>query len=124
MFGFLHVLLSLFQQLFNATLLGIVLGLLAVRSRSILPGILFHFLNNAIAVVAGVPGRKAAGRCLVGRLDLSQPERTGFIMCVWVAAGVRSSRPACSSASGSGIRTIRLAARCTSQPVEPACRSC
>jgi len=29
MFGFLHVLLSLFQQLFNATLLGLVLGLLA-----------------------------------------------------------------------------------------------
>jgi sodium transport system permease protein len=50
MFGFLHVLLSLFQQLFNATLLGIVLGLLAVRSRSILPGLIFHFLNNAIAV--------------------------------------------------------------------------
>jgi sodium transport system permease protein len=50
MFGFLHVLLSLFQQLFNATLLGIVLGLLAVRSRSILPGLIFHFLNNTIAV--------------------------------------------------------------------------
>ncbi len=31
MFGFLHVLLSLFQQLFNATLLGVVLGLLAVQ---------------------------------------------------------------------------------------------
>ena len=53
MFGFLHVLLSLFQQLFNATLLGIVLGLLAVRSRSILPGIIFHFLNNAWAVALG-----------------------------------------------------------------------
>jgi sodium transport system permease protein len=51
MFGFLHVLLSLFQQLFNATLLGLVLGLLAVRSRSILPGIVFHFLNNALAVL-------------------------------------------------------------------------
>jgi sodium transport system permease protein len=50
MFGFLHVLLSLSQQLFNATLLGVVLGLLAVRSRSILPGIVFHFLNNAFAV--------------------------------------------------------------------------
>jgi sodium transport system permease protein len=50
LFGFLHVLLSLFQQLFNATLLGIVLGMLAVRSRSILPGILFHFLNNALGV--------------------------------------------------------------------------
>jgi sodium transport system permease protein len=44
------VLLSLFQQLFNATLLGIVLGLLAVRSRSIVPGIVFHFLNNALTV--------------------------------------------------------------------------
>ena len=53
MFGFLHVLLSLFQQLFNATLLGIVLGLLAVRSRSILPGIVFHFINNAMAVALG-----------------------------------------------------------------------
>jgi sodium transport system permease protein len=46
LFGFLHVLMSLFQQLFNATLLGIVLGLLAVRSRSIVPGIIFHLINN------------------------------------------------------------------------------
>jgi sodium transport system permease protein len=53
MFGFLHVLLSLFQQLFNATLLGIVLALLAVRSRSILPGIVFHFINNGVAVAQG-----------------------------------------------------------------------
>jgi sodium transport system permease protein len=62
MFGFLHVLLSLFQQLFNATLLGIVLGLLAVRSRSILPGIVFHFLSNALAVGLGyLVGSPAAG---------------------------------------------------------------
>jgi sodium transport system permease protein len=53
MFGFLHVLLSLFQQLFNATLLGVVLGLLAVRSRSIVPGIVFHFINNGLAVALG-----------------------------------------------------------------------
>lgn len=53
LFGFLHVLLSLFQQLFNATLLGIVLGLLAIRSGSILPGIVFHFLNNGMAVALG-----------------------------------------------------------------------
>ena len=50
MFGFLHVLLSLFQQLFNATLLGIVLGLLAVRSKSLLPGVVFHAVNNAWAI--------------------------------------------------------------------------
>jgi sodium transport system permease protein len=53
MFGFLHVLMSLFQQLFNATLLGVVLGLLAVRSRSLLPGIVFHCLNNAFAITQG-----------------------------------------------------------------------
>ena len=62
LFGFLHVLLSLFQQLFNATLLGLVLGLLAVRSRSILPGILFHFINNALAVVMGAVAGDQAHR--------------------------------------------------------------
>ena len=51
LFGFLHVLLSLFQQLFNATLLGIVLGYLAVQSGSILPGILFHAINNGLALL-------------------------------------------------------------------------
>jgi sodium transport system permease protein len=50
MFGFLHVLFSMFQQLFNATLLGVILGLLAIRSGSILPGILFHATNNAMAI--------------------------------------------------------------------------
>ena len=74
MFGFLHVLLSLFQQLFNATLLGIVLGLLAVRSRSIVPGLIFHFLNNAIAVSQGFLA-KAAWSQADHPLDLSQSGR-------------------------------------------------
>ncbi|MDX2036119.1 MAG: ABC transporter permease subunit/CPBP intramembrane protease [Isosphaeraceae bacterium] len=51
LFGFMHVLLSVYQQLFPATILGVVLGLLAVRSDSILPGIVFHFINNSLAVV-------------------------------------------------------------------------
>lgn len=53
LFGFLHVLLSLFQQLFAATVLGLVLGLLAIRSKSLLPGIVFHFLNNFFAIGRG-----------------------------------------------------------------------
>src|SRR3954468_14502522 len=53
LFGFLHVLMSIFQQLFNETLLGLVLGLLAVRSGSILPEIVFHVLNNGMAVSMG-----------------------------------------------------------------------
>ena len=53
LFGFLHVLMSIFQQLFNATLLGLVLGLLAVRSGSLFPGMLFHAVNNGLAVSIG-----------------------------------------------------------------------
>ncbi|WP_169975922.1 ABC transporter permease subunit/CPBP intramembrane protease [Tautonia rosea] len=51
LFGFLHVLISLFQQFFNATLLGVVLGWLAIQTRSLLPAIAFHLTNNALAVV-------------------------------------------------------------------------
>ncbi|WP_165066140.1 ABC transporter permease subunit/CPBP intramembrane protease [Paludisphaera rhizosphaerae] len=53
LFALLHVFLSLFQQFFNAAILGVFLGLLAVRSRSLLPGVLFHALNNGFAVALG-----------------------------------------------------------------------
>ncbi len=39
------------QQAFNAALLGLVLGLLAIRSGSLLPGVIFHFFYNGIEVV-------------------------------------------------------------------------
>jgi sodium transport system permease protein len=86
MFGFLHVLLSLFQQLFNATLLGVFLGLLAVRSRSLLPGIVFHALNNGFALVAG------AWIALLTRIGLAEwiyrePEQ-GLYHGFWVGGGV------------------------------------
>ena len=79
MFGFLHVLLSLFQQLFNATLLGLVLGLLAVRSRSILPGIVFHFLNNAFAVALASVAASSMGRVDHPCCSIATPSK-GFIM--------------------------------------------
>lgn len=46
MFGIVHMIP---QQAFNAALLGLILGLLAVHSRSLFPAIAFHFCNNAIA---------------------------------------------------------------------------
>jgi sodium transport system permease protein len=63
LFGFMHVLISLFQQLFNATLLGLILGVMAVRSRSILPGIVFHMMHNGLAVALGtwLAGASASG---------------------------------------------------------------
>ncbi len=68
LFGFMHVLLSLTQQLVNATMLGLVLGLLAVRSGSLLPGILFHVMNNGLAVWVGSVATEPSAHGWVGRL--------------------------------------------------------
>jgi len=47
-FGIIHMVP---QQVFNASLLGLVLGLLAIRSRSLLPGVVFHLLFNSLGVM-------------------------------------------------------------------------
>ena len=110
LFGFLHVLLSLFQQLFNATLLGLVLGLLAVRSRSIVPGIVFHFINNAWACGAG-PDRAGRGSRLVGWL-YRNPTRA-FIMASGSRLGVlplvRAAHCLWKTEAGAGRRRPRRA---------------
>lgn len=49
-FGMMHMIP---QQVFNATLVGLVIGLLAVRSNSLLPPILFHFFYNSLSVANG-----------------------------------------------------------------------
>jgi len=46
-FGVVHMIA---HQVFNAILLGVVLGLLAVRSRSLIPGVIFHFIFNGMQV--------------------------------------------------------------------------
>lgn len=48
MFGIIHMIP---QQAFNAALLGLILGLLAIHSRSLFPAIAFHLSNNAIATL-------------------------------------------------------------------------
>ena len=47
-FGVMHMIP---QQVFNATLVGLAIGLLAVRSGSLWPGVLFHILFNSWQVV-------------------------------------------------------------------------
>ncbi|MCH7989472.1 MAG: CPBP family intramembrane metalloprotease, partial [Planctomycetes bacterium] len=46
-FGIIHMIP---QQVFNATLLGLVLGLLTIRSNSLIPAITFHFIYNSLQV--------------------------------------------------------------------------
>jgi len=49
-FGAMHMIP---QQVFNATLLGLVLGMMAVHSRSLLPCVAFHFIYNGLSVLRG-----------------------------------------------------------------------
>ena len=85
LFGFLHVLLSLFQQLFNATLLGLVLGLLAVKSRSLWPGVAFHAMNNGLAVVLGL-AQERPGFARVGSVLYRDTAQARYHYG-WIAAG-------------------------------------
>ncbi len=54
LFGVMHMIP---QQAFNAALLGLVIGLLAVRSGSIFPCMLFHLVNNSLGVMHGHLGQ-------------------------------------------------------------------
>lgn len=47
MFGLIHLNIG---QFFYATVIGVVLAVVALYSRSIVPGIIIHFMNNAINV--------------------------------------------------------------------------
>lgn len=49
-FGVMHMIP---QQVFNAALMGLVLGMLCVRSNSLVPCIVFHFITNGLGVVHG-----------------------------------------------------------------------
>lgn len=89
LFGFMHVLLSLFQQLFNATLLGLVLGVIAVRSGSLLPGILFHLINNGLAVVMGNLSSDPSGKVAAGWLYRDAAE--GLYHWPWIVLGAVAS---------------------------------
>ena len=49
-FGIMHMIP---QQVFNAALMGIVLGMLAIRGNSLFACMLFHLINNSAAVLLG-----------------------------------------------------------------------
>lgn len=49
-FGVMHMIPA---QVFNASLLGLVLGFIAIKTNSIYPGIWFHFLYNSLAIIHG-----------------------------------------------------------------------
>jgi sodium transport system permease protein len=87
-FGIIHMIP---QQVFSTALLGLVLGTLAVRSNSLVPCIVFHFINNTLGVLSGRFGAEWYERALPkaffafedGALRYRWP---ALLVCVAVAA--------------------------------------
>lgn len=77
-FGIMHMIP---QQVFNAALVGLVLGLIAVRSGSLWPGVLFHFVFNGSQV-------------LLSRLDMADVQAGRWAwLCQADEDGIRYSWP-------------------------------
>ena len=106
------------QQVFNATLMGLVLGSLAIRSNSLIPCVVFHFINNALGVLHGRYGEKL--------MDLPGSDR--FLMID--AGSLRYRGPARSCVrwprrrcwSGCSARCCVVRARMMSTAVREICR--
>ena len=64
-FGIIHMIP---QQVFNAALLGVVLGMMCIRSRSLIPGIAFHFVYNSLAILRGRYGASVSDEGIWGWL--------------------------------------------------------
>lgn len=78
LFGLAH---GNMAQMLNATLLGCILGWLYYRSGSIAPGIVFHIVNNSVAVllVRMMPG--SADMQLVDLFAGDTPRLILFLLC-------------------------------------------
>ena len=59
MFGISH---GILQQSISATIMGLLLGWIALRTGSVLPGIVIHFTNNALSVSLARSRRESLGR--------------------------------------------------------------
>ena len=84
-FGLMHMIP---QQVFNASLLGLVLGLIALGSDSLLPCIVFHFGNNALAVMHSRFGDQVPGALLTSIEDGQLRYRWPTLLLAAVAAGL------------------------------------
>ena len=65
-------------DVFSVSLLALGFTYTAYKTRSLIPGILYHFLHDALIFVVQVPGEVA----------LSNTQNTVFFILLWVAVGV------------------------------------
>ena len=80
------------QQVFNAVLLGLVLGLIALRSGSLLPGVLFHMIYNSLESVRSRAGDAVVELPVLKWLVAKDSEGIGYTTtCLIVAAVVAAA---------------------------------
>jgi sodium transport system permease protein len=84
-FGAFHIIP---QQVFNATLVGLILGLLAIRSESLIPSVLFHIIYNSIETVRVRAGDSIVQVPVLKWFVASEPSVTGYNTLALVVAGV------------------------------------
>ncbi len=91
-FGIMHMIP---QQVFNASVLGIVLGLLAVRSRSLFACILFHIAYNSLSVLHGRFGAQVSTEGIFGYLFRIEDGSLRYSPLLLAFAGVIAYRLLC-----------------------------
>ena len=89
-FGVIHMIP---QQVFNASMLGLILGVICVRTRSLLPGIAFHFVYNSLGVLhdrwgARVPTEGPWGIFFRGEDQLLRYQPALICLLIPVATGL------------------------------------
>ncbi len=85
-FGIVHLVT---QQVFNAMLLGLVLGLLATRGGSLIPCILFHFIFNGVQVaLSRVDLTTFSDRVWPWLVSVEHVEQTATLRYEWPLLGL------------------------------------
>lgn len=88
LFGFMHMNI---EQFFYATLIGLLVGYIALICDSIYPAIIIHFMNNALSVFAGYSSFNNLGfEKIIGTFNyvLQSNFVLGFLMIVMFVVGL------------------------------------
>lgn len=85
LFGIMHLIP---QQVFNAALLGLVLGYIAVQTDSLVPGVVFHFCYNALEVLRNRYGAYMPTRGLGGILFSVDEEHLRYQPTLLIGCGI------------------------------------
>lgn len=75
-FGITH---GILQQSIVATMLGLVIGFIAVQTRSLLPVVMYHMAHNALAVCSAWLGSPEAGDNVLVRIVFGSANDPGFL---------------------------------------------